>query len=96
MNGLNIYGGIDHAQMEPGARLTFDMASPDYSGDDVYIDGIACSGAGAPYDWSYDEQLEQVTVEVQDGHDEGSRRLFFTTTVDGQAASGVVDLRIEP
>lgn len=96
MNALNIYGGITHAQMEPGTRLTFDMASPDYSGDDVYIDGIACSGTGAPYDWSYDEQLEQVTVEVQGGPDENSRRLFFTTTVDGQDASGVVDLRIEP
>ncbi len=94
MNLLQFYGGVDHDQLAPGSRLSFDLDSPDYSGDAVFVDGIACSGPGAPGAWDYDESLDSVEVEVEAGEDDNSRRLHFTTLASGQEATGYVDVQI--
>lgn len=94
MNLLQIYGGVDNDQLAPGSRLTFNLDAPDYSGDSVFVDGIACSGPGEPGAWDYDEPLESVEVEVEAGEEENMRRLNFTTLASGQEATGYVDVTI--
>lgn len=94
MTMLDFHGGVGHEQLTPGTRLTFD-GSETSDPDDVYVTGVACSGDDQPYDWSYDEPLDSVEVQVQETGNPEVRRLNFTTIdMRGDRASGTVDVLV--
>ncbi|MCP4501631.1 MAG: hypothetical protein GY822_16860 [Deltaproteobacteria bacterium] len=94
MTQLFIMGGINHEALVPGAEFSFGNSGYDTDAveTDLAIDGMACSGNGDLYDWSYDEQLKSIDVVVEDGGAPNSRRLNFTTVQSGQEAEGYVDV----
>lgn len=92
---LDFYGGVDHAELEPGAELTFVSGDPARSDpDQLHIAGIACSGEGQAYDWTYDEPFEQVDVRVEETDNPDVMRLDFTTHQGGDTAEGFVDVAV--
>ena len=94
MNALQIYGGIDHEDLAPGAQLAFDVDTYDAQTDGVFIMGVACYGRGAPGAWDYDQPLDAVTVDVEAGESDDRRRLHFTTVSSGQVATGTLDIAL--
>jgi hypothetical protein len=92
MTMLDFHGGIDSAQLAPGTRQSFDGYDNGEPGE-VYVTGIACSGESDPYDWSYDEPLERVDVEVEEtGNPEVLRYNFTTVDMAGDEAYGHADV----
>jgi hypothetical protein len=77
MNIVEIQGGLNHPDLEPGSRLHFDNnVFPD--ADDLQISVIGCAGP-SPGNWDYDRPAEEVDVEVeQDPNDEDVLMLKYT------------------
>ncbi len=93
MAALTIQGGLGHADLVPGAVLTFRSDSPDYSGTRLYISLLGCSGP-ANGGWDFDNQADQVTVEVSEGSSADYRQLHFVGTWnDGSTVDGTVEYR---
>jgi len=94
MTMLDFHGSVTHPQIQPGARLTFDGSDTGGS-DDVYVTGVACSGDSDPYDWTYDEPLDSVDLEVEETGNPDVMRLNFTTTdLAGDEAQGTIDMAV--
>lgn len=76
---VEVYGGLDQADLEPGTIRTFRADTGyygDYDGADVMVTG--CAGQEA-YQWMYDDMADEVTIEVtEDPEDPGMRTYAFT------------------
>ena len=93
MTWLDINGGIFHPALRPGETFTF--RSGDYPNDpqnELYVSGVTCSTAnGRAGQWDFDQPIDEVTVEVQDGPDADTMRLNFTTRTGSDISTGFVD-----
>jgi hypothetical protein len=74
---IEVYGGLDQEELEPGTSRTYsaDEAYGYGEGADVMVTG--CAGQEA-YDWMYDDMADEVRVEVtEDPEDPGLRTYSF-------------------
>ena len=77
MTIVEIQGGLNHPDLQPGSTLSFDQSTYP-SADDLQINVIGCAGP-APGQWDYDRPAEDVEVEVeQDPNDEDVLMLKYT------------------
>jgi len=89
MHWLEIYGGVNHPALQPGARLSFDGNSYNTNPNALYIQAMGCAGP-APYEWDVDEPARNVSVEVEDGPQDGTVLVNYTTEVPNTANFGTV------
>jgi len=92
---LEFHGGLVHQDLQPGTELSFVSGSAARSDTSrLHIGGIACSGDGQAYNWSYDEPFSQVDVRVLETEDPNIMRLDFTTHHGGDTADGFIDVAL--
>lgn len=95
MAALTVEGGLDHADLVPGAVFTFRSDDFDYGygGERLYVSLLGCSGPADGY-WEFDQTADEVTIEVQEGSTPEHRRIAYTGTwSDGSTVSGAVEYR---
>jgi len=95
MVAFTFYGGITHPDVAPGHVHRFVPSSAERHKDDLHVEAIVCSGA-FPHEWSYDDIVNTVGIEVEelvvpDG-EPPAVRINFTTTTEGDIATGHLDV----
>ncbi len=93
MSWLDINGGIFHPVLQPGAAFTFTNGRMNPE-TDLYVSGVGCAGNSSIGSWSYDEQIEEVTIEVEETADPEVNRLNFTTRIGENESTGFVDVAL--
>jgi|GEM_PF-1980947 len=88
---LWIDGGLNHESIVPGARMHFSSDTP--SDDGLNISGLACSG-DTEGDWTYDEPIEDIEVEVEET-DDGDIVILLNLEQNGQEAQALVQYNLQ-
>lgn len=86
---LDAQGGFQHADLAPGAHLEFSNYSS--TPDGLYMYVIGCAGPSEG-NWSYDEQAEELVVDVSATPEGGTVLDFTATFYDGQTVVGTAEL----
>lgn len=77
MSWVEIQGGMAHPDFRPGFERTYSMDDyGDPSG--LHVAVVHCAG-DQPYDWSYDQPADEVTVRVDEGPTADTVEVSFTT-----------------
>jgi hypothetical protein len=82
MTMLSIEGGLDHPDVRPGAVLDFrgfEAYDYDAGAQRLYVSALGCSG-GAPGDWAYDQNADNVRLNVLEGAEPDTLRIEFTAS----------------
>ena len=90
MHWLEIYGGINHPALQPGAKLEFRGNGYSANPDALHIQAMGCAGP-APYEWDVDEPARNVTVEVEEGEQAATLLVNYITTVPNTTTFGGVE-----
>jgi hypothetical protein len=95
MVGFSIHGGIGSPEMEPGYVHRFLPSAVQREKEDLYVEGIVCSGM-MPGEWTYDDIVDMVEIEVEyletpEG-EPPAKRINFATTTEGDIATGHMDV----
>ena len=88
---LWIDGGLDHEGLVPGA--TYHFSSNSAPEDGLHVGGLACSGE-TEGDWSYDEPIEDIDIEV-DQTDDGDIVILMNLEQNGQEAEAMVQYNLQ-
>lgn len=85
MTSLTVLGGLDHAALQPGARLVFSRTGSSVEGLRVSV--LGCSGPRRPH-YTYDRYADTVTVHVLPGSFPSTRRMVFTAVFPSSTPGG--------
>jgi hypothetical protein len=95
MSWFDVNGGFFHPGLRPGSTYTF--SANDYPSDpqnELYISGVGCAGNGSIGDWSYDEPIDEVTVDIEETADPDVNRMNFTSRIGSSVSTGHVDVAL--
>ncbi len=82
MHWIEIYGGLHHPALRPGAQLTFRDGNYPTNPNELHIQAMGCAGQGrAAYDWTMDEPASQITMNVEQGDTPDTLRVNYTAHV---------------
>jgi len=97
MVAFSLYGGISSDELEPGYVHRFLPSSAEREKEGLHVEAIVCSGM-IPGEWSYDDianivEIETEYLETPEG-EPPAKRINFTTTTEGDVATGHLDVVI--
>ena len=86
MTQFSITGSLHHPQLAPGARLVFNSRSNRNISSDgtpaLYVSVLGCSGPRRN-EFTYDQNADEVTVNVSEGSSPDTRRIDFDAKFSG-------------
>lgn len=78
MGWMEIVGGVEHPELQPGFARTFAEDDFGFDSRDLFIRVVNCSGDQA-YDWTYDQPADEVDVLVTEGPTPDTMTFHYTT-----------------
>jgi hypothetical protein len=95
MGILEVSGGLDHPDLQPGAHFEFSMYDyTSYGSLDrpLAMDLVGCSGP-TEGDWVFDSLADSLEVDVSEGSTEGNLAIDFTATFTAYDETGATQVQ---